>query len=209
MAVEALVRFPGPILSNYPVEYVVSLARNIGLIAELGIRIFRGACTQMARWKDEGLLDVRICINTCADELVNPLYLESLDEILEESGLLASDVELELTEREAIQVEKDGRGILAALKERGYMLTLDDFGTGYSSLSYLRTLPVDTLKLDKSFLTDVPHLSNANAIAEAVVLLATVLKIDVLAEGVEELAQGDFLRRWDAALCKDICSHKQ
>ena len=102
-------------------------------------------------------------------------------------------MEVELTERDAIELERNGNPIIEHLRERGFMVALDDFGTGYSSLSYLRALPVTTIKLDKSFLRDVPGSADANAVVRTVIKLAQDLRLNVIAEGVESAEQAAFL----------------
>lgn len=202
IAMEALARFPGPILSHCTVDYVIDLARELGLIFKLGAWVFDEACMQLMRWKHAGITDLKICINSCAKELLNDGYLASIGAALAHSGITPRDIEIELTERDAIDLNIDGSSVLSQLVAAGFNLSLDDFGTGYSSLSYLRTLPVATLKLDKSFLFGVPAEAGANAVAKAVISLANDLKLHVIAEGVEEAAQAQFLKAMDCAACQ-------
>lgn len=198
-AMEALIRFPGPVLSTYTVDYVIDLARELGLIFDIGAWVFGQACRQLTHWKNAGVTDLKICINTCAKELLNRRYLASIARALVDSGLAAQDIDIELTERDAIDLSSVGSRVLDELVAAGFQLSLDDFGVGYSSLSYLRTLPVATLKLDRSFLRGVPAESEANAVAKAVISLAKELKLHVIAEGVEQMAQAQFLRELDCA----------
>jgi diguanylate cyclase (GGDEF)-like protein/PAS domain S-box-containing protein len=193
ISMEALIRFPGTMLASYPVDYVIELAKEIGLIVAIGSWVFREACSRLSCWRAAGVDGVRMAINTCANELLRPDYLHNIDAAVTEFHLNPADIEIELTEREAIEVERNGNNILHTLRARGFTLTLDDFGTGYSSLSYLRTLPVTALKLDKSFLRDVPGVDDANAVTRTVVALARDLRLAVTAEGVENQDQADFL----------------
>jgi diguanylate cyclase (GGDEF)-like protein/PAS domain S-box-containing protein len=193
-SMEALIRFSSPLLSSYSVEYVINLARDLGVIFEIGSWVFAEACLQLTRWQAAGISGVKISINTCAKELLNAGYLASIDSALANSGVTPRDIDIELTERDAIDLRDVGSCVLEALVTAGFKLSLDDFGMGYSSLSYLRTLPVATLKLDRSFLTGIPAESGANAVAKAVVALARDLHLVVIAEGVEEAAQMTFLR---------------
>ena len=192
LAMEALLRLPDG-LGQQPVEYVIGLAGELGLLSVLGLGVIRRACAQLRRWFDAGLTGVRICVNTCARELLDSGYLAQLDDVLAEFGLVAANVEIELTERDAIELERSGSQIIAQLHQRGYRMALDDFGTGYSSLSYLRALPVNTIKLDKSFLRDVPFSDDANAVVRMVIQLAQALRLNVIAEGVENTEQASFL----------------
>lgn len=194
VAMEALIRFSGPVLSRYPVDYVIDLARELGLIFEIGSWVFAEAAMQLAKWRAAGIADVTLCINTCAKELLNDGYLASIDAAMANSGIVARDIEIELTERDAIDLKNTGSDVLETLVTAGFRLALDDFGIGYSSLSYLRTLPVATLKLDRSFLSGVPAEGDANAVASAVIKLAKDLNLRVVAEGVEEDVQAVFLR---------------
>lgn len=193
-SMEALVRFSSPLLSGYSVDYVINLARELGVISEIGSWVFAEACLQLTMWKAVGIAGVKISINTCAKELLNKGYMASIDSALAASGVTATDIDIELTERDAIDLRDVGSRVLEALVAAGFKLSLDDFGMGYSSLSYLRTLPVGTLKLDRSFLAGIPFEAGANAIVKAVVALARDLHLVVVAEGVEETAQAQFLR---------------
>ncbi|SEO01368.1 PAS domain S-box-containing protein/diguanylate cyclase (GGDEF) domain-containing protein [Duganella sp. CF517] len=194
VAMEALLRLPGR-LSRHSVDYVIGLAQEIGLLPDLGAWVLRRACAQLRQWRDAGLPQLRVCVNTCAEELRNADYQRRLDLVLAEFSLAPPDVELELTERDAIELERSGSDIIFRLRERGFPLSLDDFGTGYSSLSYLRILPVTTIKLDKSFLHGVPENADANAVAGTVIQLARSLRLRVIAEGVERPEQVGFLRQ--------------
>jgi diguanylate cyclase (GGDEF)-like protein/PAS domain S-box-containing protein len=192
VAMEALLRLPGP-LALHPVDYVIGLARETGMLPELGAWVFRQASAQLRRWQDAGAAGLRVCVNTCAHELQDRDYVAQLEAALADNRLDADDIEIELTERDAIELERSGSNVIDYLSQRGFRLALDDFGTGYSSLSYLRTLPVTTIKLDKSFLHGVPDNADANAVARMVIHLAQDLRLNVIAEGVESAEQANFL----------------
>ena len=194
VTMEALLRFPGSLLSSSSVDYVVELAKEIGIIPQIGSWVFAQACAQLKEWRMEGIELTRIAVNTCAQELLNASYVATLVEVLEQFDLSPQNIDIELTERDAIEIEQSGAPIPQRLREMGFGLILDDFGTGYSALSYLRTLPVTGLKLDKSFLTEVPHNADANAVATSVISLARKLRLRVIAEGVEHPGQVHFLR---------------
>lgn len=194
VAMEALLRFPGPILSGASVDYVVELAKEVGLISTIGNWVFAQACAQLKEWHAAGLTTTRIAVNTCSQELVDPAYLPKLLEVLDEFDLAPADVDIELTERDAIELDRACTPIAQRLSAMGFGIVLDDFGTGYSALSYLRKLPVTGLKLDKSFLSGVPEEADANAIARSVIALARDLRLTVTAEGVEHATQMSFLR---------------
>lgn len=194
VAMEALLRFPEPIFSCSSVEYVVELARETGLIYHIGSWVFAQACAQLRLWISTGFTSTKMAINTCAQELLGAEYLPNILKVLDDFDLKPSNVDLELTERDAIDLERTSTTIVQQLSELGFGIVLDDFGTGYSSLSYLRSLPVTGLKLDKSFLKDVPDDANANAITRAILTLAHDLRLSVTAEGVENTMQLNFLK---------------
>ena len=145
---------------------------------------------QLRKWNDAGIVDLRICINTCAKELLNEGYITSIQSSLTRCGVAESDIEIELTERDALDLSGIGNFVLETFAVNGFRLSLDDFGTGYSSLSSLRSLPITTIKLDKSFLSDVP----SELDAKAVIALASDLRLHVVAEGVEDRNQAQFLQ---------------
>jgi diguanylate cyclase (GGDEF)-like protein len=192
IAMEALLRLPG-YLGRQPVEYAIGLAGEIGMLPELGVWVARRAFEQLQYWRQLGLTGVHMCVNTCAKELRDDGYVSKLEAALAAYGLEAADVEIELTERDAIELERSGSKVIEHLRAAGFMLSLDDFGTGYSSLSYLRALPVNTIKLDKSFLHGVPDNADANAVVRMVIQLAHDLRLNVIAEGVERTEQAEFL----------------
>lgn len=193
LKVEALLRFPGVVLTANSVDYVIDLAKEIGLITKIGIWVFSEACAQLREWRDAGLTSIRVAVNTCAKELLEAEYLPNILEVLRAKGLRPQDIELEITERDAIEMGQRSATVLQQLNEIGFSIVLDDFGTGYSSLSYLRNLPVSGIKLDKSFLKDVPAENDANAVTRAVICLAQELRLSVTAEGVEHVSQQEFL----------------
>jgi diguanylate cyclase (GGDEF)-like protein/PAS domain S-box-containing protein len=193
VAMEALLRLPGG-LGAGAVEYVIVLAQESGLMPELGAWVCRQACAQLRQWRDAGL-KTRMCINTCARELVDLRYQTQLEQAVADYGLSPRDIDIELTEHDAMELERTGCDVVERLHRRGFGLSLDDFGTGYSSLSYLRRLPVTTIKLDKSFLLGVPQEADANAVAGTVIRLAKDLRLGVIAEGVERREQAEFLGR--------------
>jgi diguanylate cyclase (GGDEF)-like protein/PAS domain S-box-containing protein len=195
VAMEALMRFPGPRLGARSVDYTIDLAREMGVICSIGRWVFRESCMQLKQWRKRGINGIRIAVNTCADELRDASYQSMLDETLTEFGLDASNIEIELTEREAIELNSVNPAVLGQLHGKGFMIVLDDFGTGYSSLSYLRGLPIDMIKLDRSFLLDTPTKPDANKVVTAVISLAHALRLEVTAEGVETRAQAEFLHR--------------
>lgn len=193
ITMEALIRFPCPRLAAHPVGYAIDLAREIGLICPLGAWLFREACMQLQQWHAGGIKHVRMAVNTCARELLEPAYADRLEAVLAEFGLHASSIDIELTERDAIELGGTNAAILAQLHSRGFRIVLDDFGTGFSALSHLRRLPIDRIKLDRSFVQEVPLRPDASQVVTAVITLANALRLAVTAEGVETQDQANFL----------------
>jgi diguanylate cyclase (GGDEF)-like protein/PAS domain S-box-containing protein len=196
-AFEALLRFESPHLSARGTEYVVNLGVEIGLMSEIGLWVMRKACQQLRAWRDIGYPDLKMSVNLCAQEITHPEVVGAIDKILSATKVEPGDLKLEVTERDLISAGKDGYDMLEKLRERGFPLALDDFGTGFSSLSYLQNMPITGLKLDRSFLHDVPYDARSCAITRTILSLARTLDLSVVAEGVEEADQAEFLRGGD------------
>jgi EAL domain-containing protein (putative c-di-GMP-specific phosphodiesterase class I) len=172
----------------------ISIAEETGLILPIGSWVLREATAQAQRWRAQGLTVPRIAVNVSARQLWHGGLDVELQRALDQSGMDPQLLELELTESVFLRSSEDVTATLARLDSLGVRIAIDDFGTGYSSLGYLRRLPVDTLKLDRSFVQDLPHSMEAAAIASAVISLASGLGISVVAEGVETEAQCAYLR---------------
>ncbi|WP_417464434.1 EAL domain-containing protein [Kordiimonas sp.] len=172
-----------------PVEFI-PLAEESGLIVDIGEWIFREACREAASWNKP----LRIAVNLSPLQFVDDNLPEKMEAMLENCGLEATRLELEITEGVLIEDEVRALAMLTRLKEKGILLAMDDFGTGYSSLSYLRQFPFDKLKIDKSFITDLKDDQQALGIVKGMIGLAHGLDIPVLAEGVENEAQLAMLR---------------
>lgn len=193
IGVEALVRWrrPGRGLVG-PGEFI-PVAEDTGLILRLGDHVLRVACRQAARWRDAGR-DLVVAVNLSARQLKSAEVADRVRECLEETGLEPGDIELEITETAVMNDIQHALEALERLSDLGVRLTVDDFGTGYSSLAYLKTLPVTALKIDRSFVRDLPSDPQDAAIIEAVVGLADRMGLDLVAEGVETKEQFDYLR---------------
>lgn len=192
-AVEALLRFTNSALSGRSVDYLLDLAIDAGLTPHIGVWVLGQACAQLGRWKEAGIGAFKMHVNMCSQELMDSSVLKSIDAVLAQSGLQPGDIEIEITEREAVDIEGQGLDTLHRLHLQGISLALDDFGTGYSALSYLRRLPVSTLKLDRSFLKGIPTDKHNCAIAKLVLGLAQTLGLKLIIEGVETIEQAEFL----------------
>ncbi len=194
--VECLVRWRHPERGTIQPDKFIHLAEENGLIVPIGELVMREACKQAASWhKIEGCEDIGITVNLSMRQLHDTSLVNSLTNALRDSGLPASSLVLEITESMlAIDAERSA-GILEQLKTIGVKLAIDDFGTGYSSLSYLRSFPVDSIKIDRSFINELHRSSTSTALVEAVVNLSKALGAYTVAEGIEYADQAGILRK--------------
>ena len=191
---EALIRWRDPALGLvYPGQFV-PIAEECGLIVPIGRWVLREACRQARAWLDAGLSAVPVAVNISSVEFRHKDFLDGVALILKETGLAPRYLELELTESILMQDAEASASVLEMLKDMGVRLAIDDFGTGYSSLSYLKRFPIDTLKIDQSFVHDIAKASDNGAIVSAVIGMGKSLKQRVIAEGVETDNQFAFLR---------------
>ena len=182
VAVEALLRWQNPELGLVsPVEFI-PIAEENGLIVPIGEWVLRSACLQNRTWQQEGLPPLRVSVNLSVSQFKQENLIDMIDLVLEETGLAAAYLELEVTESLLITDVEQAITTLQQLKNRGIALSLDDFGTGYSSLSYLQKFPINTLKIDRSFVTNVSSDVDAAAIARAIIALAHSLQLKITAE---------------------------
>lgn len=191
---EALIRWYHPQLGMIsPLEFI-PLAEETGFINILGEWILRTACKQNKQWQDAGYPPMKVSVNLSLRQFQQVNLVELVTNILKETGLEPQYLELEITESIAMYNEDHVISKLQALKNAGIKIAIDDFGTGYSSLSYLKKFPIDNLKIDKSFVRDISHDSDDAMIISTIIAMARQLKVNVIAEGVETVAQLDFLR---------------
>ncbi len=200
-AVEALVRWNHPALGVIPPAKFISLAEESGLIVPLGDWVLREACRQNKVWQDMGVTPVTMCVNVSARQFRDHEWAKRIADILRETRLDAKYLELELTESMLMHDVPQAIAIMRDLQALGVHFAIDDFGTGYSSLSALKNLPVARLKIDQSFVRDLPFDANERDIATAVISLGKKLNMKVIAEGVENSEQLAFLRD---NLCDEI-----
>jgi EAL domain-containing protein (putative c-di-GMP-specific phosphodiesterase class I) len=191
---EALIRWQDPELGlTYPGGFV-QIAEESGLIVPIGRWVLREACRQVRAWQDAGLSAVPVAVNVSAVEFRHEAFLDGVALILKETGLAPEYLELELTEGILMENAESSVSVLTSLKNMGVQLAIDDFGTGYSSLSYLKRFPVDTLKIDQSFVQDIGIGNDDATIVSAVIGMGISLNQRVIAEGVETHEQLAFLR---------------
>ena len=194
---EALLRWNHPELGLIPPSRFIPMAEETGHIVKLGEWVLRSACLQMRAWQDAGLRDMHMAVNLSVRQLRQPEFLDRLTSILDETRLLPGSLVLELTESSMMENPERAQAVLAALHDMGVGIAIDDFGTGYSSLNYLRHYRVDYLKVDRSFVNNLPHDDHQQAIVRAIIAMAKSLDIQVIAEGVETAAQWEFLKTLD------------
>ena len=192
--VEALVRWQHPELGVVQPLQFISLAEETGLIVPIGRWVLNEACAQNARWQKEGLPPVCMAVNLSARQFVDDSLLSDIANAPEESGMEPHLLELELTESMVIHNFELAAELLLAIKKMGVRLAIDDFGTGYSSLAQLKHFPIDTLKVDRSFIRDLATNVEDRAITKAIIDMGKSLNLNVVAEGVETKDQENFLR---------------
>jgi diguanylate cyclase (GGDEF)-like protein/PAS domain S-box-containing protein len=191
---EALIRWQHPKLGLIPPDRFISIAEDNGLIVPIGEWVLRTACAQAKQWQDGGLAAVPMAVNVSAVQFRQEGFADLVRRVLMETGLSSEYLELELTESLLLTNADVVLATLQHLKEVGLQLAIDDFGTGYSSLSYLKQFPVGKLKIDRSFIRDIPSDMDDAAITIAIISMAKSLHLKVIAEGVETEAQMSFLR---------------
>lgn len=192
VAVEALLRWKNENLGYVsPFEFIPVL-EDMGLIVPVGKWILKTACQQMKAWQEEGIFLERVAVNVSPMQFRNPHFVKDLQEILEETQLEAAYLELEITEGTIININ-DSFQTLLELQKLGVKVSIDDFGTGYSSLSYLKQLPIDTLKIDKSFINDLD--TDGKIIVNTIISMGKNLKFKVIAEGIEQEEQLVYLEQ--------------
>ena len=194
-AAEALLRWECPQLGQVPPAEFIPLAEEAGLMVALGSWVLRTACRQVRSWLDEGLPPSRMAVNVSLCQLVRGDLAQVVRECLDETGIEASLLELELSERGVLRSDPEILRQLHAIRELGVRLAIDDFGTGNSAIAYLKQFPIDVLKIDQSFVQGVAESSEDAAITSATIAMARQLGLRVVAEGVEQQGQMDFLRR--------------
>jgi len=194
VGVEALIRWQHPDMGLVPPMKFICLAEESGLIVAIGKWVLHTACAQMQCWLDAGFSLKRMAVNLSSMQFQKGDIVETVKSALKESRLSAQQLELEITEGLVMQETERTIELLNKLKDIGVTMAIDDFGTGYSSLAYLKQLPVEKLKIDRSFVRDIPDDPNDEAITRAVIVLGQSLQLEVIAEGIETEAQQEFLK---------------
>ena len=194
MGLEALLRWQHPELGLInPLEFI-PLLEDTGLIIPVGEWVLRSACSEAASWQSLTDIPLRLSVNLSGRQFNDPALHKTVGNILAETRLAPSQLELEITESVLMQNDQASMSNLDALQRQRIRIAIDDFGTGYSSLSYLKRFPVDTLKIDRSFIRDVINSRDDETIIKAIIAMARSLQVDIIAEGVETHGQLEFLR---------------
>ena len=191
---EALLRWQHPELGLIPPEQFIPLAEDTGLIVPIGEWVLTEACSQASEWARLGLPAVRLAINLSARQFRQGNLIDIVPLVLKAASLDAQRLELEITEGVLMEHKRDTVQMLQSFKDMGIRVAVDDFGTGYSSLSYLKRFPIDSLKIDQSFVREVDKDADSAAIVTAITAMAESLNLTVVAEGVETAEQLEFLR---------------
>jgi diguanylate cyclase (GGDEF)-like protein len=195
VGLEALLRWQHPTMGMISPGDFIPVAEDSGLIVPIGEWVLQTAFKQLAKWHSAGHTDLTIAANLSSAQLSSPALEKVIDEGLSQSGIDGSMVELEITENVAMQNIESAITTLEKLKRKGISIAMDDFGTGYSSLSYLRRLPVDSVKIDRSFVSEIPESKEDILIAQAIIAMAQSLNLSLVVEGVENTKQLHFFRQ--------------
>src|SRR5690348_5575573 len=197
VGLEALMRWQHPTRGMIAPDEFIFVAEETGLIRELGWWSLREACRQMSKWRarSQSCLDLTMSVNLSAKQLLQPHLVDEMQKLLRETGLPPEALKLEITESAVMADPTAAAEMLQQIKSLGIRLAIDDFGTGYSSLSYLHRFPLDTLKIDRSFISGTGEGSDGMEIARTIMPMAKNLRLDVVAEGVETLEQVALLKR--------------
>jgi diguanylate cyclase (GGDEF)-like protein len=195
--VEALLRWTHPEFGMLPPTQFIPLAEETGLIVPIGRWVLKQACAQSMAWQRQGLRPVSMAVNLSPRQFVDEGLLQDIDEALSSCGMSPTLLQLEVTESMVMHNVSRAGKILDAIKARGIHLAIDDFGTGYSSMSLMKQFPIDTIKIDRSFVRNLPEDCQDQAIAQAIISMGKALGMTIVAEGVETAGQESFLRDRD------------
>jgi diguanylate cyclase (GGDEF)-like protein/PAS domain S-box-containing protein len=199
--VEALLRWQHPEKGTISPVHFIPIIEDTGLIIPIGEWVLRKACQDFSRWKSGGLTINRVAVNVSARQFKQPNFVDVVKSTIAETGIKATELELELTESILIDDVDLTLSVLQQLRDMGVRTAIDDFGTGYSSLNYLKQFPVDILKIDQSFIRNLPGKAEDEQITRTIIAMAHNLGLGVIAEGVETFEQLEFLRKID---CEEV-----
>ncbi len=202
IGMEALIRWNNPDRGMLMPNDFIPLAEETGLIGLIGEWVLNTACTQAKRWSESGLTPIRVAVNLSAHQIEQHDFVDKIKLALQTSGLESSGLDLEITESAMMKDVDNSQNKLRQIADLGVHISIDDFGTGYSSLAYLKDLPINTLKIDQSFIRDLKEDFAETSIVSAMIQIARGLKLRLLAEGVEKAHQLEFLIKNDCDVCQ-------
>lgn len=192
---EALIRWHHPSRGMVSPAEFLPAAEETGMIVDIGRWVLKTACADAKQWVDAGHSDLKVAVNLSDQEFKDTELLDYIASTLQKTGLSAANLELEITENIVMHSPKSAEAIMHRIREMGIELSIDDFGTGYSSLSHLKRFPINTIKIDRSFVIDIVDNEDDKAIVEAILAIAKKMKLKIIAEGVENIEQQDFLKQ--------------
>lgn len=192
---EALLRWNHPDLGNIPPAEIIPIAEETGLILPIGDWVLKNACLKLKEWEKAGFHSLRIAVNLSAQQFLQKNMVKKIKAVINETSINPEYLELEITEGVVIHDVDSAISVLQQLKDIGIQISIDDFGTGYSSLNYLKKLPVNTLKIDRSFIFDIDTNPSSKALTSAITTMAHDLKLNVVAEGVETYKQLSYVKK--------------
>jgi len=195
LGMEALIRWQHPEQGQIQPNDFIPIADESGLIVVIGEIIIRQVCAQIKQWESKGYVVPHISINVSPKQFAQTNFVESISDICQKSAVPSSQLVLELTEATIIHDIEDTINKMNQLQKLGYRISIDDFGTGYSSLSYLKRLPINQLKIDKAFVDDITTGTDNAVIVDTIIAMAQHLKLDLVAEGVENQTQLNYLKQ--------------
>lgn len=194
VGVEALIRWNHPELGFVRPDQFIPIAEECGLIEPIGDWVLRTACAQFKQWRGMNISPARLAVNISSRQFMQADFVDSINKIIISTGMLPDELELEITESLLMDLRINTKLIFSELATMGVRIAIDDFGTGYSSLGYLKRFPVHTLKIDRSFIHDIPADTQATTLTLSIIAMAQALNMEVIAEGVESKQQIDVLR---------------
>ena len=200
IGLEALIRWENSELGRIGPDEFIPVAEETGLIIDIGEFVFREACETFVALQKSGTYIDTIAINVSSVQIRQNNFLERIKEIIDTTGIAAHHIEIEITERYLMEYTESSLTVLDDLRNMGLKISIDDFGTGYSSMSYLKKLPIDTIKVDKSFIDEIASDKNDYEITKAIIALSTSLEYSVVAEGIETLEQEESLRELNCGI---------
>ena len=206
--VEVLARWFSKSRGLVPPNDFIPIAEETGIILNLGNYILKTACQQYKHWLDQNIVKDRISVNVSGNQFMQPGFLQQVDDILQCTKLSGKYLELEITESMLIHDTEKAIEIMQALRDRDISLAIDDFGTGFSSLNYLKRFPVNTLKIDRSFIVDILTSNQDQNIVKSIIQLGQCLDLEIVVEGIETMEQADELRTMDAQIMQGFLYSK-